>query len=257
MSFVVPAHDEEAALPATLAAIAEAASGLRYEIVVVDDASTDRTGAIARAAGAVVVRVEHRQISRTRNAGAAVARGRVLVFVDADTRVTPAVLAAVRAAVEDGAIGGGARIAFDAPVPRWAKTVAPAFTRLYRAFGLAAGCFLFCTRDAFLAVGGFDEAMFAGEEVQMSRALRRFARAERRRGRTARFTIVAEAVVTSARKLRQFSGWTLLRTIAWVGFAGRRGVRDRRRLDLWYAPRRPDPAPPAAPDGRRDPAPRR
>ncbi len=37
----------------------------------------------------------------------------------------------------------------------------------------AAGCFLFCTRSAFVAVDGFDEAFFGAEEVVMSRALKR------------------------------------------------------------------------------------
>ena len=39
---------------------------------------------------------------------------------------------------------------------------------LYRALGLASGCFVFCTRDAFRAAGGFDEKLFAAEEAALS-----------------------------------------------------------------------------------------
>lgn len=66
--------------------------GAKYEIIVVDDASTDATGAIATEEGARVTRVAYRQISATRNAGAKVARGEILFFVDADTIVNARVV---------------------------------------------------------------------------------------------------------------------------------------------------------------------
>src|SRR4051812_15174521 len=47
LSFVVPAHNEEHELPGTLSAIHAAAAGHDYEIIVVDDASTDATAVIA------------------------------------------------------------------------------------------------------------------------------------------------------------------------------------------------------------------
>ena len=72
LSFVIPAHNEEQHLGATLAAINAAASdaGEPFEVIVVDDASTDRTARIAEEAQARVVLVQNRQISATRNAGA-------------------------------------------------------------------------------------------------------------------------------------------------------------------------------------------
>ena len=72
ISFVIPAHDEEHLLPRTLDAIHATARelGLEYEIVVADDASTDRTAALAQERGARVVSIARRQISAARNAGA-------------------------------------------------------------------------------------------------------------------------------------------------------------------------------------------
>src|SRR6185503_16812179 len=96
ISFVVPAHNEEACLGRTLRAIHDSTHeiGQPYEIIVADDASTDATGEIAREHGAKVVQVNHRQIAATRNSGARAASGERIFFVDADTVINARVLAA-------------------------------------------------------------------------------------------------------------------------------------------------------------------
>jgi GT2 family glycosyltransferase len=94
---------------------------------------------------------------------------------------------------------------------------------------LAAGCYLFCTREAFEAAGGFDERLFATEELALSRAL----------GRLGRVAILRESVESSGRKLRTHTGWEILRvTTAILGRAST--LRSRERLDLWYGARRVD-----------------
>src|SRR6266536_5679567 len=92
ISFIVPVYNEEHELSDTLAAIREAASGATqpYEIIVVDDASTDATPKIASGAGAKVIPINRRQIAAARNAGARGAQGEYLFFVDADTRINRA-----------------------------------------------------------------------------------------------------------------------------------------------------------------------
>ena len=100
LSFVVPAHNEAELIGRTLAALHAAAQSLGepYEIIVVDDASTDGTAALARDQGARVAQVNFRKIAATRNAGAREASGEMLFFVDADTVVPPRALdAALRA----------------------------------------------------------------------------------------------------------------------------------------------------------------
>jgi glycosyltransferase involved in cell wall biosynthesis len=235
MSFIIPAYNEQDLIGRTLSAVHEAARtlGEAYEIIVVDDASSDRTADIAAAQGARVVTVNHRQIAATRNAGARAAKGERFVFVDADTEVSAAVVRATVTAMQQGAIGGGCRFRFDGALPLYGRCLERLAVFLYRRARLASGSFLFCTRAAFEAVGGFDEELYAAEEVAMSTALKRHGQ----------FVVLPEAVTTSGRKLRAYSGLEVLRMVGRLVRAGNAG-RQREGLELWYGERRPDPQPP-------------
>jgi glycosyltransferase involved in cell wall biosynthesis len=230
VSFIVPAHDEERLIGATLDAITAAARtiGHAHEIIVVDDASTDATGTIAQARNARVVRVNLRHIAAVRNAGAAAATGRYFFFVDADTTVNPAVVAAALRALECGAVGGGALVQWDGAVPRWARVTATVTLACMRVARMAAGCYLFCTREAFAAAGGFDERVYASEELFFSLALKR----------SGRFVLLAESVTTSGRKFRTYTTRELLSMLHGLGWRPWRALGDRDRLALWYGVRR-------------------
>jgi glycosyltransferase involved in cell wall biosynthesis len=233
ISFIVPAYNEERLLGRTLVAIAAAARELGYpfELIVADDGSTDGTAAVAREHGARVIQVEFRQIARTRNAGAQAATGDTLIFVDADTIVPATAVRATIEALRQGAAGGGATVDIEGRLPLWAWLSLPVFHVVFRVFGLAAGCYVFCSRTAFDAVGGFDERIYAGEEIVFSRSLRQHGRV----------VILRERVTTSGRKLRTHSGWELLRLCAHLFRRGTGLIRSRDRLSLWYGARRDDP----------------
>lgn len=224
LTVVVPAHNEEELIRETLRAIETAAqaAGLPYEVIVVDDASTDRTAAVAAAQGARIVGADVRQIGAARNVGARAARGEWLVFVDADTIVPASVLKAAIVQLQEGAVGGGASAVFDAATPRWAVTTIGVTTWFMRTMRWAAGCFLFVRRDAFERVGGFDERYFASEEIHLSRALKRIGR----------FVILREAVITSGRKASTYSASRAL----WLGIRLLRpgSLKSRDRLGFWY-----------------------
>ena len=233
ISFIVPAYNEERLLGATLDALHAAARavGERYELVVVDDASTDRTALIAQRHGALLVSVAHRQIAATRNSGARVANGELFIFVDADTIVNEAVVRSAVEAMRNGAVGGGAAVEFDGSVPLYARLLLPVLVRMFRAARLAAGCFLFCTRSAFVAAGGFDEAFYGAEEIVMSRALNRLGK----------FVVLRETVTTSGRKLRTHSVRDVLMILGRLALRGPNAVKQRQGMELWYAERRDDP----------------
>lgn len=233
ISFIVPAHDEARLLGATLAALRDAAAGAGQvcETIVVDDASTDATAQIAEWHGARVIRVEHRQIAATRNAGARAATGDLLVFVDADTLVDAKLVSAAVAAIDEGAVGGGATIRLQG-APSWHERWAVALLGwAFQRTGIAPGCFLFCTRAAFAAVDGFDERYYAAEDVAMSRAL----------ARTGRFVILPEKARTSDRKLRTHSVAEHLGLMVRFAWRGTGLLKSRRDLGLWYGGRRDKP----------------
>jgi len=233
ISFIVPAHNEEALIGHTLESLIEAADSISepFEIVVADDSSTDRTCAVAEEHGARVVRASHRQIAATRNSGARAAFGNKLFFVDADTVIDSTVLAAALRTMRDGAVGGGSAVHFEGRLPAWARFVHPAFTFICRAAGFACGCFLFCTREAFEAAGGFDEEYYWAEEVIMSRALRK----------VGRFVILREPVITSGRKLRAYTGVEIFSILGRLCLKGRKSAPHREGKEIWYGERRNDP----------------
>jgi glycosyltransferase involved in cell wall biosynthesis len=227
LSFIVPAYNEEHELPRALASIRAAAeaSGQSFEIIVVDDASTDGTAEIGRDAGAIVVPVHYRHIAAVRNAGARVSRGDILFFVDADTCIAPAHVTGALAALAAGCAGGGARVIPEEPVPWWGRIFVKIFSALYfTVSNLGAGAFLFTTRENFHAAGGFDEQFFAGEEVYFTMALKKLGR----------FKLLREPIVTSGRKLRMHSAAHILARSFAIIVGGKRVVRSRDKLDIWY-----------------------
>jgi glycosyltransferase involved in cell wall biosynthesis len=226
ISFIIPAYNEERELSSTLAAIRGAASDVShpFEIIVVDDASTDATPEIAEQAAARVVSIHRRQIAAARNAGARAAQGEYLFFVDADTRINQTHVTEAMTLLEAGYTGGGARGVMDGFIPLWSRILLHAFCTLYFGLNLGAGAFLFTTRRNFEATGGFDEQYFAGEEVYFSLALRKLGR----------FKVLREPVVTSGRKLRMYPAKEILGTLFIMILGGPRMARSRARLRLWY-----------------------
>jgi rSAM/selenodomain-associated transferase 2 len=188
ISVVIPALDEEAALPAALASVAAQAGPV--EVVVVDGGSADRTRAVAEAAG-VRVLIAPRGRARQMNAGASATAGEALLFLHADTCLPAGALAAVRTALADPAVAGGCfRTTFDDTRSVWMRVwQGRLWMRWHRlAFGDRAP---FARRAAFEAAGGFpDQPIF--EDLELVRRLRR----------AGRFVFLDAAVVTSARRFR-------------------------------------------------------
>ena len=181
ISFIVPAHNEEAWVGRCVSAIRSGLESLAepHEIIVVDDASSDATASIARQQGAQVIRVEHRQIAATRNAGARQARGDIFFFVDADTLVNAAAIQSALRGVRTGAVGGGCVPRLEGRLPLWwrlAEPFAEGAVRLLR-FLLSFHCIIWLfTRRMAGRVGGDTRQPTEGD---YSRAARRAPRLSR------------------------------------------------------------------------------
>ena len=234
VSVLIPAFNEEQLIGRVIDAVREsfaALAGESYEIIVCDNNSTDNTGKIAAAKGAVVVAESHNQIARARNTAAAGARGKWLIFLDADTFLTPQLLGNTIHALETGRIcAGGATLKFDREDIGWfAAFMCKVWNSISVVCNLAAGSYLFCRREAWTDVGGFDEEIYAGEEIFFSRSLKQWARK-----RKLRFKILSGApVITSARKMEWYGSWQLFGHVLRMLIPG--SMRRREACDLWYS----------------------
>jgi glycosyltransferase involved in cell wall biosynthesis len=240
VSVVIPAFNEEKLLPATLQAVADSgrafdALGWQWEVVVCDNNSTDRTAAVAEAAGARVVFEPVNQIARARNRGAEAATGDWLMFVDADSQPTPELFADVAGAIQDPrCVGGGCTLRWSAEVAPWARRAIGYWNWWSRLLRWAAGSFIFCEAKAFRELGGFDLEFYVSEEIDFSRRLKRLAR---RRGQRV-VILTAHPLLTSARKTHLYTLGDHLRFLGRFFFVGRGLSRKREHCFIWYDGRR-------------------
>ncbi len=227
ISFIVPAHNEQAVIGKTLQAIHDAAHvvGQAYEIIVVDDASTDATAEVARLNNATVLSVNHRQIAATRNSGGRAAQGERLFFVDADTTINPCVVISAMRYMDKGAVGGGAAVWFEGRVPLYGQILSFVLGVGAKLVGFTGGAFMFCTREAFQATGGFDERLYWSEEGVFALALKR----------EGRFVVLWERVLTSGRRFHTLSLFKMLAFIARVVISPLKMVTQRSSVEkIWY-----------------------
>lgn len=239
ISIIVPAFNEEKLIGETLRRIEAATSIFRdrnwqTELVVCDNNSTDRTAELARAAGAAVIFEPVNQIGRARNTGARAASGDWLIFVDADSHPSQELFANVAETILAGnVLAGGCTMKLDS-----SDFVATKVTALWNCISriakYAAGSFIFCDAAAFREIGGFDERLFASEEIDLSKRLKKLARKTGRR----MVILRRHPLVTSARKLHLYSrrehGRLLLKTL----FNWRKTLGNRDSCHIWYDGRR-------------------
>ena len=185
LSVIIPVRNDPQRLGVCLEAI-RGSSFRDHEVIVVDDASTDMSAAVAEMLGAQVIRLPVRGgPGGARNRGAAAARGRYLMFVDADVRVHSDTLARAVAVLDADSTIDALFGSYDAQPP------APGAVSQYKnllhhhvhqtgraeAGTFWAGCGAI-RRDAFLSVGGFADCFRRPsiEDIELGARLRRAGR---------------------------------------------------------------------------------
>jgi glycosyltransferase involved in cell wall biosynthesis len=224
VSIIIPARNEEAQLAETLLAVLRAVahrsvtpveslklSATNCEVLVVDNGSRDGTSRIlaefAERFAVQALQTRRPGAAAARNFGAARARGDVLVFVDADTRVPPRAVTRIETLV--GQKGCSAGIFPYAPQECglradcwWAFWNWVRLLPLARAKAMPA--FMFCTRDVFREFGPFDESVAIGEEWPILTGL------YRRNRRALAYDRTLTAHTSSRRMQRVWLGYTRL-----------------------------------------------
>ena len=231
-SVIIPAYNEEELLPQTLLALKKAMAEvfMEGEVIVVDNNSSDKTPYIAKQFEANTVFEPINQISRARNTGARHARGIYLLFLDADTLISPELLQSALDHLKDKRYGGGGSTVLpDKKIPPYYQRGLNFWNWFSVRSEIAAGSFIYCLREGFEAVGGFSEKVYASEEVWFSMDYKRWSN---KRGLG--FKIIETApVVTSTRKSDWYSSPRLILMMLMVVLCPFI-VRSRRLCGLWY-----------------------
>jgi len=163
VSVVIPAYNAEDTLGACLEALgAQSAPPDRYEVIVVDDGSDDGTVAVAREHGVRLVRQPNAGPAAARNTGARAARGKILLFTDADCAPAPDWIERMTAPFDDPEVAG-AKGVYRTRQREWvARFVQQEYEERYARM-VGQECIDFVDtysaayrRDIFLAHGGFD-----------------------------------------------------------------------------------------------------
>jgi glycosyltransferase involved in cell wall biosynthesis len=239
-SIIVPAFNEERLIAATLRSIDAARAALsrrgwETELIVCDNNSTDRTAELARAAGARVVFEPVNQIARARNCGAAAAAGDWLIFVDADSHPSVELFEEMAAQIESGrCLAGGCTVRLeDGPHPfsHWVTRLWNAISRTQR---LVAGSFIYCEAAAFRRLGGFNQALFAGEELELGKRLKQLARESGKKI----VILHRHPLLTSARKAHLYTRGEHIRFLLRTVLTGGRTLNSREACQPWYDGRR-------------------
>jgi GT2 family glycosyltransferase len=181
-----------------------------------------------------VVFEPHNQISRARNRGASAASGEWILFVDADSNPGRALFEDLRAAIESGRVlAGGSTVATDS-APLSFRIALGFWNAVSRSLRWAAGAFVYCEAAAFRRAGGFSEELYATEELDLSRRLKRLAR-----GQGKEFRILhRHPLLTSARKMHLY-GWRQLTPVfGRFLLRPRRMLRSAKDCSPWYDGRR-------------------
>jgi len=206
VSVIIPAYNEEQCLPETLERIGKALSiaACHSEIIVVDNDSQDGTKQVAEAFGAKVFLETEHNISKVRNTGAENSTGNVLIFIDADTLVPATLFQKITAVMEDEkCFGGAVAVGYEDFKRKWMKFYLLGWKFWGRVFNMKQGAAQFCRKSVFAELGGYDQTIFMGEDVEFYWRLSKFAK----RNKGYLYFVEHPAVITSARRFDKMSLW--------------------------------------------------
>ena len=201
LSIIIPAYNEEKYIATTLHKIKQAIQENQidpqdWELIVCDNNSVDKTAQIAKEFEAIIIHEPINQISRARNTGASIAKGDWLLFIDADTYPNAGLIQEIFAIINDDSyIGCGATVKV-AGGTFFNRARMERLNPLLRVLKICGGAFLLCKADAFRAIDGFSLTLYAYEEIDLIKRLKKYGKTV-----TKKFTVLHKnPIITSGRK---------------------------------------------------------
>jgi glycosyltransferase involved in cell wall biosynthesis len=173
VSIIIPAHDEEHYLGDTLEALHQQ-SYPYFEIIVVANGCKDRTAETARDRCDKLIELPERALGKARNTGAAKARGDLLIFLDADTRLEPHALDVIASEFTPG--HSAATVKGRPDILKLRYMLFYVYKNFLHRFHLHCGSsgVICCWRDQFKEVGGFDPELQVRENSELIERLKQF-----------------------------------------------------------------------------------
>lgn len=242
LSIIIPAFNEKSTLQDCLDSIHNSVEefktkvdpNLMVEYIVCDNNSTDSTAQIAKKNGAKVVFEPVNQISRARNTGAAAAQGEWLLFIDADSDLRFCLFKETLSHLKKSSIVAGGTLAAFEDLPLWGSCLTFLWNTFSRTFNIVNGAFIFVRSDAFKAIGGFNQNLYASEEIDFCMRIKLFGRA-----RDLKFKVLTQhRHFTSNRKIKIYGFCGFLKLIYTILCKGPKSLYDPNNLELWYDGRR-------------------
>lgn len=206
-SIIIPAYNEEDFIVDCIESISKAAEPYtgEIEIIVVLNRCTDRTEEIAVSYGARITREDSKNLSKIRNAGAKLAEGEIIVTIDADSRMSANMLTEIEKVLGSGKyIGGGVPVLPE----RYSLGIRTTMFLLNMVLWLAGltGGLYWCYRRDFEAIGGFNEDLLMGEDLDFAKRLK-----EHGKKKNLKLLKLRNVhIITSMRKLDKFGDWYFL-----------------------------------------------
>lgn len=243
LSFIVPAKNEAKLIGNCLYSIRRACeecniyADFEYEIIVVDNESTDNTAHIARAHNSLgnlsVHNSDAKSIAGVRNVGAKEAVGDYLIFVDADSRINSKLLRETLEASKTN-VGGGCALKIQEPSSVLSKPLCALWNKVCKRKKWFTGSYIFIEKDLFFLYGMFNQQLYLAEDVNFSKWLNTMSSFV---GKHTRY-IDNAFIYTSDRKLKMFSFWEHVKFWFALFRNTTKVVTNRDQCNLWYDIRR-------------------
>ena len=173
ISVIIPAHNEERYLQRTLESLQRQNYGW-FEVIVVANGCTDRTREVARGRCHRLILLSQKSLGVARNLGARMARGELLLFLDADTLLEPMALRVIAESFTKSDAAGTVHGQPDAS--RLVYHLIYGLKNFLHRWSLHPGSsgVILCWKEHFVMVGGFDEALQVRENSELLKRLLRF-----------------------------------------------------------------------------------
>ncbi|WP_445477246.1 glycosyltransferase [Lysinibacillus irui] len=209
ISIIIPAHNEEKYIGKCLESISRASKLFKnqIEIIVVLNRCTDRTEEIAKSYDCIIVKNNDKNLSKIRNAGVEIARGEMIVTIDADTQMNEHVLSKAQENLISGKyIGGGVTGKFERmSLGIFISTLLLIGPLLFKYGAISVGIF-WCYKKDFQAINGFNENMLMAEDADFAKRLKEWGKKNGKK-----YGTIQNGMLTSTRKFDKHGDWVLLK----------------------------------------------